>query len=253
MISLRTNLTVGSPRYDTLVLKRVDPWHDKLSRAVLCRASTTNLAISWTLFFVGLIQVGLWYGGVLPGIGGVLGAASTVLSAFLGFSAWREAKIYSCSLVQIAQKVDETARVSDTALAAANTAVLGRRLSDDEKADIATKLSGTDFGSLRVTVSYIASATGAQDFAENIVDFLSTQLRLRCESPCPENPHAWPQPRPRVSGTLFIRASGASEPARRLADVFALEIPEVAVSGENPAWPFQTSIYEIKIVVGQKR
>jgi hypothetical protein len=181
---------VGSPRYDRLVLEGVEPCEAKLSRTNLRGASAINLAISWVLFAVGLFQVGLWHGGVLPGIGGVLGALSTVLSAFLGFSAWSEAKAHGCSLLQIAQKADEAAGKSDTALAAANTAVLRRRLSDNEKAEIVAKLSGIELRSVRVTVSYLATATEAQDFAESIVEFISKQLRIRCEWPCPDNPYA---------------------------------------------------------------
>ena len=115
------------------------------------------------------------------------------------------------------------------------------------------RLADLDLSNIRVIISYIPTATEAQDFAESIADFFSKQLHIGCERPYAENPNAFPQPRPPVYGSKLMLAAGASAAARKLAKAFSAVVPEAETTGENPAWPLQVNLYQIKIVVGQNR
>ena len=162
------------------------------------------------LFICGCVQVGFWVFENAPGAVGFTGAVATTLSAVLGYLTFRDAVALRGALVRTERMAftagDKAHTASVVAEAAGRTAAdakRGRRLSPSETAQIAAKLSGLDFRKFRVSIFYVAAATEAQDFAESIAAFLTSDLAIHCEVPVAINPLAGPQPAPRINGTLF--------------------------------------------------
>ncbi len=180
-----------------------------------------------------------------------VGLRAIVALVLVGFAVYKEYESAKQNKTRDARSL-ETEAVARKASQDVEEVQRGRRLSGEQRDAIAGRLSTENLSLVKLIISYIPTATGAQDFAESIAEFLSNQLHISCD-PVPVNPHAGPQPPQRVNNTVFIIASTACGSARALADAFALEVPEVERSGENPAWPFQTSIFQMRIIVGFQR
>lgn len=203
------------------------------------KRKSQTLILSIGLFVSGWVQIGFWGFDCAPGPVGFVGALSTVLSALLGFVAFRDAVALERALNTIhrsANTAGETAIAASTeaskAVRAAEDAQRGRRLSPTQMEAIATSLAGVDLSGVRLSISFVAVATGAQDFAESIAQFLP-RLCIHPDWPVARNPQAAPQPQPRINDTLFIVKSNPPGEVERLIQAFTTAVPEVHRSGEG--------------------
>jgi len=171
---------------------------------------------------------------------GLSGIAVTAVKEYLSFKADQKR----------AAEAKQVREVADSAHRTATSAILGRRLSDEQKAAITANVAGLNFAELKVMISYIPNATEAQDFADSLTRFLST-FRVECNGPV-EDKLAGPPPRLPIIGTTFFVAASAPGKAGVMADAFASAVPEIRRSGENSAWPFPTNMFQIRVIVGQK-
>jgi hypothetical protein len=215
------------------------------------------LVLSSGLLASGFFQVSFWLVGYAPGMVGLIGFVSTLLSAALGFVAYREAIELDEVLLKLertttlaGEKAHGASIAAEAASRAAKAAERGRRLSPDQKAVIAAKLNAVDLGHTRANVAYVPAATEARDFAQSITSFLG-KLGVRCSGPHAINPTGYPQPRQSINGTLFVVSSNPAEVAEMIVDAFVLTIPGIRRTGEGSHGHVNTND-QIKIIVGHR-
>lgn len=171
------------------------------------------------------------------------------LTAVSQYVARRNDNEHKAELAALRSTMEAAQHRHDAAERSIESLELGRRLSPPQMGAIAASLSGIDLSGIHVSISFVAAATGAQDFAESLGQFLTNRLGIRCEGPVARNPQATPQPQPRINDTLFIVQSNPSVLVERLAEAFSAAVLEIHRSGEG-SFGNVTLNNQIMIVVG---
>jgi len=147
-------------------------------------------------------------------------------------------------------KVAEVVVATQITSAKADTALLGRKLSPAQMEEIVAKLSSVDVSKMRLIIRFCSDATGAQDFAESIAQFLP-KLRIHPEWPIAREKVVAGQLQERINDTLFIVRSNPPAEVEQFVAAFTATVPETHRSGEG-TFGYVTSNNQVMIVVGHK-
>ena len=130
------------------------------------------------------------------------------------------------------------------ALALAEQARLGRRLSGAQKAAIASRMRGIDCKTLAVEIRHVKDDDSARALARDIWKFFNETPIVRCDEP--SGYHHPCRPEPRIEGVLILYRLNWPESAVALADALKDTVPHVKREQSEYAKP-------ILIIVGHEK